>query len=104
MTARLAAACSPLRAGQPPDHDERSRLVWLKKNQGGSGVGEWWWPEDGSVVDVRDEPLALALLAIPDGGYSKADEPKPAAKAPAAKAAPAPAAAAPAKTAGKDAG
>lgn len=67
--------------------------MWLKKIQGGSGVGEWWWPEDGSVIEVTDNTVALALLAIPDGGYSKADEPKPAAKAPAAKAAP-PAAAA----------
>ena len=79
--------------------------MWLKKERGGSGVGEWWWPEDGSVVDVADEALAAALLAIPDGGYTKADgpDPKPEPKA----ASPAPAKAAPAaaaKAAGKDEG
>lgn len=74
--------------------------MWLRKDKGGSGVGEWHWPADGSVVEVRDEGLAVALLGIPDGGYTKVDgpdpEPKPAAKPAAAKAAPA-AAAAPAK-------
>lgn len=76
--------------------------MWLKKAKGGSGVGEWWWPEDGSVVEVTDNAVALALLAIPDGGYSKADgpapepeaKPAPAKPAPAAKAAPDTAAAA----------
>ena len=72
-------------------------MTWLRKDKGGSGVGEWWWPEDGAVVEVADERIAADLLAIPDGGYSKAEEPKPAPKAPAAAkaapAAPAPAAA-----------
>lgn len=67
--------------------------MWLKKDKGGSGVGEWWWPEDGAVIEVTDPAVAAALLAIPDGGYTRADGPEPApAKAPAAKAAPAAAA------------
>jgi hypothetical protein len=77
--------------------------VFLRKAKGGSGVGEWHWPEDDSVVEVRDDGLAVALLAIPDGGYTKVDgpdpEPKPAAKPAAAKAAAPAAAAAPAKAA-----
>lgn len=81
--------------------------MWLRKEHGGSGVGQYWWPHDGSVVEVPEEQLAAALLGIPDGGYTVADgpdpEPKPAAKAPAAKAAP-PAAAAAKTAAGKDAG
>jgi len=75
--------------------------VWLRKERGGSGVGPYWWPEDGTVTEVADEGLAAELLAIPDGGYTKVDgpdpEPKPAAKPAAAKAA-APAAATPPKT------
>jgi hypothetical protein len=54
-------------------------VAWLKKEKGGSGVGEWFWPEDGSVIEVTDERVAAELLAIPDGGYSKAEEPKKAA-------------------------
>ena len=76
--------------------------MWLRKARGESGVGEWYWPEDNSVVEVADEALAAELLAIPDGGYTKVDgpEPKPAAKpAAAAKAAAPAAAAAPAKAA-----
>jgi len=75
--------------------------VWLKKAKGGSGVGEWHWPEDDSVVEVADEALAVELLAIPDGGYTKVDGPEPKAKpaAAAAKAAAPAAAAAPAKAA-----
>ena len=78
--------------------------MWLRKARGGSGVGEYWWPADGSVTEVPDQ-LAAGLLAIPDGGYTKADGPDPEPEKPkpaAAKAAPAPAAPA-AKTAGKDA-
>ena len=74
--------------------------MWLKKAQGGTGIGPHHWPHDGAVTEVPDH-LAGELLAIPGGGYSKADgpepEPKPAAK-PAAAAKAAPAAAAPAKT------
>jgi len=50
--------------------------VWLKKARGESGVGPHWWPGDGSVIEVPDQ-LAADLLAIPDGGYTKADPPKP---------------------------
>jgi hypothetical protein len=55
--------------------------VWLKKAKGGTSIGPHHWPEDGSVTEVPDH-LAADLLAIPDGGYSKADPPaKPAPKA-----------------------
>lgn len=77
-------------------------MTWLRREKGGGGVGEWFWPEDGSVIEVPDEKIAAALLAIPDGGYTRAEEPKPAPKAPAAaKAAPAAPAAAKAASAGK---
>lgn len=55
--------------------------MWLRKERGESGVGPHWWPEDGSVIEVPDQ-LAADLMAVPDGGYSKADPPpKPAPKA-----------------------
>jgi hypothetical protein len=54
--------------------------VWLKKEKGGTSIGPHHWPEDGSVAEVPDG-LAADLLAIPDGGFSMADPPKPPAKA-----------------------
>lgn len=67
--------------------------MFLKKLQGGTSIGPYSWPEDGSVCEVPDQ-MGSELLAL--GGYEKADAPKPAAKA-AAKAE-APAAKVPAKT------
>jgi len=59
-------------------------VAWLKKEQGGSAVGEYAWDKDGDVTEVPDG-LAAELLAIPDGGYSRAEEPKKAPKAEPAK-------------------
>lgn len=55
--------------------------MWVKKAQGGSGVGPYEWPEDGSVCEVPD-PLGTALIAITGGGYTQVDGP-PAETAPA---------------------
>lgn len=66
--------------------------VHLRKEKGGTGIGPHFWDEDGAVVEVPDG-LAAELLAIPDGGFTRADPPKakaaapkPAAAVPAAKA------------------
>lgn len=59
--------------------------MWLKKLQGGTQIGPYSWPEDGSVCEVPDR-IGNELLAL--GGYEKAGEPKPAPKAPPKAAAP----------------
>ena len=57
--------------------------MWLKKDKGGSAIlwhgTEYSWPEDGYVIEVPDN-LAADLLAIPGGGYSRAEAPQPALK------------------------
>ncbi len=64
-------------------------MTWLKKEKGGTSVGPYAWDKDGDVTEVPDA-LAADLLAIPDGGYSRAEEPKkPAPKAEAKAEAPA---------------
>lgn len=68
--------------------------MWLRKDKGGTSIGPYRWPGDGSVTEVPDH-LAADLLAIPDGGYSKAAAPEPKAEP---KAAPKP----PAEPAAKD--
>lgn len=51
-------------------------IVHLKKARAGSDSWGHSWPEDGSVVEV-DYEQAMALLAIPDGGFSVVDSPDP---------------------------
>jgi hypothetical protein len=59
----------------------------LKKLRGGTQIGSYSWPEDGSVCEVPDQ-LGQELLAL--GGYEKAAVPAPkAAPAKAATSAPA---------------
>ena len=60
--------------------------MFLKKLQGGTSIGSYSWPEDGSVCEVPDH-LGAELLAL--GGFEKAEAPKPAAKAAAKAEAPA---------------
>ncbi len=48
--------------------------VWLRKAQGGTQIGPYSWPEDGSVCEV-DERFARSLLAIPGHDFEKVDEP-----------------------------
>lgn len=55
--------------------------MFVRKAKGGSSIGPYSWPEDGSVCEVPDE-LAADLLADPDWGYTKAGPPVPAAAAP----------------------
>ncbi len=54
--------------------------MWLKKDKGGSGIlwegAEYEWPEAASVTEVPDR-LGRELLAIPEGGFEKVDEPVP---------------------------
>ena len=46
--------------------------TWLRKERGGTQIGPYSWPEDGSVTEV-DEETARGLLAIPDSGFSVAE-------------------------------
>jgi hypothetical protein len=50
--------------------------MWLRKSTGGTAIGPHEWPEDGSVTEVPDQ-LGRELLAIPEGGFEKVDEPEP---------------------------
>lgn len=52
-------------------------MVWLKKAHAGSDSFGHVWTEDGSVVDVPADE-AVALLRIPDGGFSTVPDPDPA--------------------------
>lgn len=56
-------------------------MVRLRKEQGGSGIGPHWWPEEDPVCDVPEE-LARDLLAIPEWGYSREPDPEPEPEAP----------------------
>jgi hypothetical protein len=47
--------------------------VPLRKASAGADSFGHEWPEDGAVVEV-DYDHAMALLAIPDGGFSVADQ------------------------------
>ena len=49
--------------------------MWLRKSTGGTSIGRWEWPEDGSVTEVDDE-FGRELLAIPEGGFEKVGEPE----------------------------
>lgn len=49
--------------------------VPLRKRLAGSDSHGHVWPEDGAVVEV-DYDHAMDLLAIPDGGFSVADQPE----------------------------
>lgn len=48
--------------------------VPVRKALAGSDSFGHSWPKDGAVIDV-DYNEAMALLAIPDGGFSVADQP-----------------------------
>ena len=48
--------------------------MWLRKFQGGTAIGPYSWPEDGSVCEVPDQ-LGMELIGL--GGYEKADAPEP---------------------------
>ncbi|WP_327066896.1 hypothetical protein [Kitasatospora sp. NBC_01302] len=48
--------------------------VPLRKRLAGSDSYGHAWPEDGSVIDV-DYEQAMDLLAIPDAGFTVADQP-----------------------------
>lgn len=50
--------------------------VHLKKTRAGSDSWGHEWPGDGAVVEVEYDQ-AMALLAIPDGGFSVVDNPEP---------------------------
>ena len=50
--------------------------MWLRKTQGGTTIGPYTWPADGSVTEVGDE-FGRTLLAIPEGGFEKVDGPGP---------------------------
>lgn len=49
--------------------------VPLRKRLAGSDSYGHVWPEDGAVIEV-DYDHAMDLLAIPDGGFSVADQPE----------------------------
>ena len=51
-------------------------MVRIRKEQGGSGIGRHWWPEDDPVCDVPEE-LARDLLAHPEWGYTLEPDPEP---------------------------
>ncbi len=51
--------------------------MWLRKARGGTQIGPYEWPADGSVTEVDDE-FGRTLLAIPEGGFEKVDGPDPA--------------------------
>lgn len=40
-------------------------MVLIRKDRGGSGVGLYWWENDGDVVDVVDIQIAEELLCHP---------------------------------------
>jgi hypothetical protein len=48
--------------------------MWLRKDTGGTAIGPYEWPEDGSVTEVGEE-FGRSLLAIPEGGFEKVSEP-----------------------------
>jgi hypothetical protein len=50
--------------------------MWLKKLTGGTAIGAYEWPEDGSVTEVPEQ-LGRELLAIPESGFEKVDGPEP---------------------------
>ena len=52
--------------------------MFLRKHEGGTGIGPYSWPEDGSVCEVPDD-LGRDLLRL--GGYEETGEPEPAPKA-----------------------
>jgi hypothetical protein len=49
--------------------------MFLRKDKGGTSIGGYEWPEDGSVCEV-DAQTGAALLAIEDGGFTQADGPE----------------------------
>ena len=51
-------------------------MARIRKAQGGSGIGRYWWPEEDPVCDVPEE-LARDLLANPEWGYSREPHPEP---------------------------
>lgn len=51
-------------------------MMRLRKEQGGTSIGPYHWPEDGSVCEVPDE-LAADLLADPGWGYSREPDLEP---------------------------
>lgn len=46
--------------------------MWLRKLQGGTSIGPYSWPGDGSLCEVPDQ-IGSELIAL--GGYEKADVP-----------------------------
>jgi hypothetical protein len=48
----------------------KGKLMHLRKETGGSSIGGYEWPHDGSVTEVPDE-FGRELLAIPDGGFER---------------------------------
>lgn len=42
----------------------------LRKEQGGTGIGDYFWDKDGDVVEVPDS-LGYELLAIKGGGFTE---------------------------------
>lgn len=51
-----------------------STVPLRKASAGGDSFGHQW-PEDGAVVQVEYDQ-AMTLLAIPDGGFTVADQPE----------------------------
>ena len=50
--------------------------MWLRKEKGGTSVGPYSWPKDGSVCET-DDITGRALLAIDGAGYSEVPAPGP---------------------------
>ena len=49
--------------------------MWLRKDQGGTQIGPYSWPEDGSVCEV-DGVTGQGLLAIADSGFTPVPAPE----------------------------